>query len=694
MGKSTHLFHNRDLIQCEANSLIDLLAVDAYNKPDQEVFHFVDDKGESVEVFDYQTLSNSISRIAKALQQIQQRNIEHQDQALIVLPQGVDFVTSFYGCMAAGIIAVPSFPPKNQLQIERLQYAIEDLGKPIVITNKTVLPLLEEQLAHLPIRWLLVEECEAIAPQPLYNFKTNEQDIALLQYSSGTTGKPKGVIITNQNILDNSELIRQSFGHQEDKTRMMLWLPPHHDMGLVGGVMQGVYTGYPTMLMPTDLFLRSQFRWLKAVTDFRATTTGAPNFAFDLAVKNIRDARLAELDLSSLQNLFCGAEPINAQTVNRFFDKFAQCGLKPEAFLPCYGMAEATLMVSGKPHSQQYKQLCVDEPLLKRGMVKAVDTPSTHSQWLVSSGKVHDSIDAQIVDPNTHIALADGQVGEVWLQGNSISPGYWQDKERTDANFGLTLAGHSETYHRTGDLGFYHKGELYITGRLKEVIIIRGANFYPQDLEYEASLAFPELKNCRSAAFSVAEQGKELLVMALEVPRNVAEFDSYVKTLNGRLIERFGVKADKILFLPRKTIKITSSGKLQRVAIKQAYEQGSLQAYHQFNLDVPSDDNQQSVHNAQTELDITDVASVEHWLVCKVHELTGVAIAHISPKDSLANVGLDSVLAMEILFKLEQLTGIYLAPDVLYSCNTPHLLAKQITNVASKTSKTELDPTC
>ncbi|MDP5213079.1 AMP-binding protein [Pseudoalteromonas tunicata] len=687
MGSTVPHFPKRDLMQCEASSLIDLLAFDARNKPSQEVFRFVSDNGESEASYDYQTLSQEISRIAIGLQALIKTS-HNQDQALIVLPQGVQFVTAFYGCMAANVIAVPSFPPKSQLQIERLQFAITDLGNPIVITNRDILPKLQEHIALDSVRWLLIEDLASVIAQPLSDFRTHEHSIALLQYSSGTTGKPKGVIITNQNIMENSELIRQSFGHKEDHTRMMLWLPPHHDMGLVGGVMQGVYTGYPTLLMPTDLFLRSQYRWLKAVSDYRATTTGAPNFAYELAVKNIRESRLAELDLSSLENLFCGAEPINSHSINQFLDKFAPCGLKPEAFLPCYGMAEATLMVSGKPHGQQYKQLCIDEPLLKHGMVKPLNTPNAHSLWLVSSGVVHSSLQARIVNPETGTEVAQGQVGEIWLQGSSISPGYWQDAERTAINFGLPLAGYEETFHRTGDLGFYHQDELFITGRLKEVVIIRGANFYPQDLEYETTLAFPELNNCRSAAFSVPKEGKEQLIMAIEVPRNVTEFNQYAKILNGRLVERFGIRADIILFLPRKTIKITSSGKLQRVAIKKAYEEQQLPVYFQYQLQG------EQIAPREVLLDISNQDSVAKWLVARVSELTGVAIAQISEHEPLTNVGLDSVLAMEILFRLEQQTGVYLAPDVLYSCNTPSLLAEQIIKVAGKVAEKELNLSC
>ncbi|MBQ4844638.1 AMP-binding protein [Pseudoalteromonas sp. MMG005] len=693
MGTSNPLFPKRDLLQCEANSLIDLLASDALSKPDQEVFQFITAKGEQSVSYDYKTLATAISQIAHTLLSLSKCVNSEQDQALIVLPQGADFVSAFYGCMAAKVIAVPSFPPKNQLQIERLDYAISDLGNPIIITNREILPLLQEQLVDKHVRWLLVEDCTNAHAPGLHEFKTDNADIALLQYSSGTTGKPKGVIITNQNTLENSELIRQSFGHVEDKTRMMLWLPPHHDMGLVGGVMQGVYTGYPTLLMPTDLFLRSQFTWLKAVTDFKATTTGAPNFAFDLALKNIRPARLAELDLSSLENLFCGAEPINSHTITQFFDKFAQCGLQANAFLPCYGMAEATLMVSGKPHGHQYKQLCVDEPLLKRGVVKQASAEAKHSQWLVSSGTVHHSLNVKVVDPISHSEVAQGQVGEVWLQGSSISPGYWQDEARTIANFGLQLDNYDETFHRTGDLGFYDNDELFITGRLKEVIILRGANFYPQDLEYEASLAFPELKNCRSAAFSVMHEQNEQLVMAIEVPRNIDNFEALTTSLNTRLIDRFGVKADQILFLPRKTIKITSSGKLQRIAIKQAFEKSELHTYFHFNFQEQRHSSNPKSSASHT-LNLKDIVNIEHWLILQVTELTGVASAQISPKDSLANVGLDSVLAMEILFRLEQQTGVYLAPDILYSCNTPSLLANKIHQVANKTTPTELDSTC
>ncbi|GLR11777.1 hypothetical protein GCM10007907_05670 [Chitinimonas prasina] len=686
-GQGGHAHYRNGPADC--HTFLDLLKYRVESAPREMVYTVLGEDAEQEETLSYFELESLVTRIAHAIKGVQRLEEAGQSKVVLVLPQGKYFVAGFYACLAAGAIAVPTFPPRNPLQRDRLKLILQDLQDPIVLTDLAgldgLLDDIEQDAALKGLRWLSMEDCLGERAGHFSEFQANPDDIAMLQYTSGSTGKPKGVIVSNRNLVENSRLIEQCFGHREGVSRSVIWLPPYHDMGLVGGILQPVCAGFATMLMPTNLVLRSPYRWLEAVSRFRGTSSGGPNFAFELCVNNIRDRQLEQLDLSSWNIAFCGAEPINYHTMQRFAERFGRVGFDPAALYPCYGMAEATLMVSGKPLDTHFKSLSVSARELGKNQLSPLPETDPESRYLVSSGRPHDSLDVRVVDPQLGIALKDGEIGEIWISGPSVAQGYWNDPAKTRQQFGLHIGGQAGHYMRSGDLGFLADGELFVTGRLKEVIIIRGVNFYPQDLEYEAAVACAELKSGRAVAFSVEAQEREQLVLAIEARQADLDFASLVVAINQRLIQKFGIKADKVVFVPRKTVKITSSGKLQRVALKGEYLDGSLSSYFSWceaGGDVSGASHEQATDAALAVLDLASADSICLWLRAMIAKLNRCSLEHVRAEDPFAALGLDSVSALHILSVLEAEHGVLVSPESLYQFNTPQSLASEIARLS------------
>lgn len=659
------------------STLLDSLVRDVARKPDENMFTFVLNDGVTDETISYFEFEQLVTRIARSLSTFTKPGAD-QIKAILLLPPGKEFVSTFYACFTAGVIAVPSFPIQNDLKLERLKLIISDLGDPIVIGNeetlKSVAPYLREN--DCSTRCVLYSDLVTESPGQFLDFIVDPDSIALLQYTSGSTGSPKGVIISNRNLVENSIVLKESMGNREGYTRSVFWLPPYHDMGLVAGILQGTYSSFPVMLMPTSVFLRNQFRWLEGITRFRATNSGAPNFAFELCVRNVKERKLPDLDLSSWDVAFCGAEPINHQTMLDFTKKFAPVGFKPSAIYPCYGMAEATLMVSGMPLQTTFKSLQLNSEALSRNRIETVNNESTgKTQHLVSCGRVHDSLECRIVDPALEVPMSEGEIGEIWISGSSIAQGYWKKPDETAKSFGKRIFGSDGRFYRTGDLGFLREGELYMTGRIKEVVIIRGANYYPQDIEAAAKAVCGKFKNCRMAAFSSDIETGEPLILGVEVPRGTQEFESVALDIEESIISQFGVKPDRILFLPRRTVRITSSGKLQRLALKKAYISNELQVY--FSWPKLGEDEHAS-ENGDLQFDTTSADKITTWIRYAVAQKVNASPDRILPDDQFSRIGLDSVTAMDILSVLEDSEGIRMEPEILYQHNTPKDLAEEI----------------
>ncbi|WP_153009579.1 AMP-binding protein, partial [Mastigocoleus testarum] len=408
---------------------------------------------------------------------------------------------------------------------------------------------------------------------------TNSHTLAVFQYTSGSTGKPKGVMLTHGNLLHNSALIHQCFGHSKD-SQGVIWLPPYHDMGLIGGIIQPLYGGFPVTLMSPVDFLQKPYRWLQAISRYKATTSGGPNFAYDLCMHKITEEQRATLDLSSWEVAFNGAEPIRAETLEQFVAVFEPCGFRKEAFYPCYGMAESTLIISGGLKDSQPVYKTIQANRLEENRVVLTTKDNHKNLTLVSCGQTRMNQKITIADPEKLTSCSPGQVGEIWVSGQSIAQGYWNCSEQTKLNFQAYLLDSGEgPFLRTGDLGFIEDGELYITGRIKDLIIIRGRNHYPQDIEQTVQTSHPALKMGHGAAFSVEVEGNETLVITQEVKRSYLRklnINQVVTAICQAVAQEHEIQVSGILLLKTGSIPKTSSGKIQRYACRQGFMNNTL----------------------------------------------------------------------------------------------------------------------
>ena len=501
-------------------TLVDLLRNRAIESPEEIGYSFlIDGETETVNLT-YQQLEQRSRAIAAYLQSV----CPPGEVALLLYQPGLEYITTFFGCLYAGVIAIPAYPPRPNRSLERIQTIIRDSKAKIGLASQSIISSLKPRASETPeldnLNWLATDQIPDNLAQKWLEPNINEETLAFLQYTSGSTATPKGVIITHQNLLHNSSLIHQCFGHSA-QSKGVIWLPPYHDMGLIGGILQPLYGGFPVILMSPLMFLQSPVRWLQAISRYQGTTSGGPNFAYDLCVRKIKPEQIQTLDLSSWEVAFNGAEPISAEVLERFTNTFAVCGFRREAFYPCYGMAEATLIISGgNKLSPPVKTQVVARALEKNQIVLVYPTEGTKT--LVGCGQSLPDQQIKIVHPEKLTLCAEGEVGEIWVSGPSIARGYWHKPEETKQTFAAYLAEapEKEPFMRTGDLGFLEAGELFVTGRLKDVIIINGRNHYPQDIEWTVEQSHHLIRPGCIASFSVEVKGEERLVVVAEVERN------------------------------------------------------------------------------------------------------------------------------------------------------------------------------
>ncbi|MGL5939265.1 MAG: fatty acyl-AMP ligase [Waterburya sp.] len=565
-------------IEYQYSNLIDLLQYRAKNQSEQVAYRFISQGTSEIDRITYQELD----RQARAIAALLQTTSSLGERALLLYPPGLEFIKAFFGCLYAGIIAVPAYPPRRNQNMSRLQTLITEAQAKIALTTESLLTDIKSCLASesefQEIHWLttdtIVGELDSAWLAPQVTFDT----LAFLQYTSGSTGTPKGVMITHGNLLHNERMIAKAFGHSSD-TVVVGWLPLFHDMGLIGNVLQPLYLGRPCMLMSPVDFLQKPLRWLQAISHFQATTSGGPNFAYDFCVRKITPEQRANLDLSKWEVAFTGAEPVRAKTLEQFTQTFKDCGFRPEAFYPCYGMAETTLFVSGGLKMASPAVQEVAKTALEQNRVVA-STADDAVQKLVSCGQTWLDMKVKIVDPETSTQCAPDRIGEIWVSGGSIAQGYWNRPLETEQTFKAYIADTNEgTFLRTGDLGVIRDNELFVTGRLKDVIIIRGQNYYPQDIEQTIEKSHPALRPGCSAAFAVEVKRLERLIIVQEVERSyLRKLD--VKEIVGNLSEAItaehGLQIYATVLVKPGSIPKTSSGKIKRHACRTKFLNGSL----------------------------------------------------------------------------------------------------------------------
>lgn len=574
-------------------TLVDILRDRAQDQPDQLAYCFLPDGDTQALPLTYQGLDVQARSVAARLQALRMQN----ERVLLVCSPGLDYVVAFLGCLYAGAIAVPVYPPRPNQSSKRLQAIISNAKPKCILTTITFVTnltgFIQNNLGLESIHYLTIDNAanEADHWRPI---TIQEDAIAFLQYTSGSTGNPKGVMVSHANLGHNLDIIQQQF-ETTSTSRGFIWLPPYHDMGLIGGILQPLYAGFTTILMSPVMFLQRPLRWLKAITHHRATVSGGPNFAYDLCVQKISPEQCDGLDLSSWEVAFTGAEPIHAATLEQFAEKFAPYGFDQKAFYPCYGLAEATLMVSGNAKSTPPTLLSVDSKALAQNQV--ITSPNSSSldpehQLIVGCGQVVSGHEIAIVHPETRTRCAPDHIGEIWIRGTSVTHGYWQQPDLTQQTFHAFLADTGEgAFLRTGDLGFLRNGELFVTGRLKDVIIIRGQNHYPTDIETTAIASHPALRCGAAAAFTIAEADGHL-VIALEVERawlRKVEVEEVTRLIRQAIAQQHDLRVHTVLLLKPGSIPKTSSGKIQRFACRQAFLEGTLSAINDPTVESMSE---------------------------------------------------------------------------------------------------------
>ena len=582
----------------KAATLVDILRYRALNQPKQNVYTFLIDGESQTASLTYAQLEQRAKAIAAYLQSV----CSPQERVLLLYPPGLGYIEAFFGCLYAGVIAIPAYPPRPNRSLARLQSIINDAQATLALTTQPIIASLERKLAHAPeltrLRWLATDNIDGDLSQDYQEIAISDDKLAFLQYTSGSTAEPKGVKIAHNNLLHNLDAIHQSFQHKP-KSRGVIWLPPYHDMGLIGGILQPMYGGFPVVLLSPLVFLQNPLRWLKAISRYQATTSGGPNFAYDLCVRKYKPEQKLDLDLSSWDLAFNGAEPINAETLAKFADTFAPYGFRREAFYPCYGMAEATLIISGGKKTDTLVTKTVQSKALEQNKIAIVKTSHENTRTLVGCGTSLPDQKIAIVHSETLTICQPGEVGEIWVSGPSIAQGYWNQSTETKHTFNAYLADTGDgPFLRTGDLGFVEDGELFVTGRLKDIIIINGRNHYPQDIERTVEESNPYIKPSGVASFSVDIEGEERLIILAEVDRrywdsqrknlqsngystekNTANAKELIQSIRREVSKNHDLQVHSTLLLKPGGIPKTSSGKIQRHVCRASFLAGTLKQF-------------------------------------------------------------------------------------------------------------------
>ncbi|GIV95383.1 MAG: hypothetical protein KatS3mg057_0040 [Herpetosiphonaceae bacterium] len=596
---------------------------------------------------------------------------------LVVCPPGLDYIAAFFGCLYAGAIAVPAYSPttaRTNRTLPRLQAIVADAQARLALTTTAALEVIgtiKEQAPELSrLSWITVDAVPAGDDLP--DLADPGERPAFLMYTSGSTGTPKGVIVSHASALHNA----RSFPGFRSRpcTGVVSWLPLFHDLGLFLGVIHPLYRGAPAVLMsPTD-FARHPLRWLEAMSRFRASTTGGPNFAYELCVRKSTPEQRAALDLRAWNLALNGAEPIRPETIIRFTEAFAPSGFRPETFYPSYGLADATATVTGASDFAPPLMLALERESLAQRRVKPAQQAGPNTVNLVGCGGGLDDQVIQIVDPDTLEPCPADRIGEIWVSGPSIGQGYWNRPKETEQVFHARLADTGDrVYLRTGDLGFLHRGELFIAGRLKDLIIIRGQNHYPEDIEQTIERSHPALRAGCGAAFALEVDGEERLAIVQEVEGQPEDSAPIIAAIRQAVIEYHDIPAYRVVLIRAGSIPKTSSGKIQRSLCRERLLAGELP--------VLADWQHQPMNPADREA--LAPTTIENWIVNWLARQLGIHPTAIDTRAPLSSYDLDSLSAVAMVGELEQWLGRRLSPTVVWSYPTVEAL---VSYLASETT--------
>ena len=708
-----------------ANSMVEIVTSNWQTSPNKTVFTFLKDGEQPTDTLTNEELYYSALAVAKSLHQA---GLQPGDRALLLYPAGLDFIRAFIGCLFAGVIAVPAVPPKKNRPLTRMLGIIANADPKIILTQGRLTQELATTFSQTPAESIPLIDTSLIASGTPTDFTAptiHPESLAFLQYTSGSTGSPKGVMVSHKNIVTNEQQIRLGFGLNDD-SRVLTWLPAHHDMGLIGGILQPIFSNISCHVMAPAAFVQKPIRWLRAISQFNITTTGGPNFGYDLCIKYITEQDKQALDLSRWICAFSGAEKVRADTLKAFSRAFESVGFREKSFFPCYGMAETTLFVSGGSLTAPPIVTSVEKSKLVNG---ADVSKITHDQLVdvVGCGKALMGESILIVDPDSQTVCPTDTVGEIWVQGDNVAQGYWQNNQATQDTFKATplpsRASHLNTntnininpnpnpnpnpntninpghYFRTGDLGFMDdQQELFICGRLKELLIINGVKYHPQDIERTTQTAHNALTLNSGAAFAIEleKEGREALVVINEVERwakRELDDQAVINKIRRAISVEHELEAEIVILVKPLSVMKTSSGKVQRLAMKQAFENGELSIVAEYRRGSalkqtePVAADQLESANSVAPMALSSVSDcgwssdqLQSWLVAKVAAEIGMAESAIDVNLPLADYGLNSVAMVRISGELEEKLQRSLPSTLLYDYSTINQLAEYLSS--------------
>ena len=672
----------------EGVTLIEVLEERARTEGSAIAYTFVDDEDHEPAQLTY----GQLDQRARVIAGLVRDHVGAGARALLVYPAGLDFIAAFFGCLYAGVVGVPVYPPdplRPGPTVSRLACIAKDAGATCALTTAALADAVSsggwaEELRCL--RWLATDASEGEATSDRQSASSSaRQALAFLQYTSGSTGRPKGVMVTHGNVLEHGKLCQRIL-QAERRDVMVSWLPLNHDMGLIGTILYPLQAGFRSIQMSPGTFLKRPYRWLRAIADYGGTVSVAPNFAYDICVRKITLAQAQALDLSRWRAALNGSERVRKDTMERFARTFEVSGFRREAFMPCYGLAEATLMVSAGARSAGIVSIDLRREALSGNVLVGAGETDAPAAMMVGCGAVADGQRVAIVRPESGVRAGDAEVGEIWVTGPCVAQGYWQNPEETVRTFDARMAGTGEgPFLRTGDLGFVREGQLFITGRMKDVIIIRGSNHYPDDIEKTVEESHASLRAGGAVAFTVDGTSEERLVVVQEVGTEDMDAQAVAEAICTAVARAHRLRVDCVVLVKARSVPKTSSGKVQRRLCRRHFLEGRLDAIGEWRNGAMSAHacGDASAQFSRTgngmkakEKDLAlDAGRIRDRLVAVIAELRGLPVSEIDVRKDMAAYGLDSAEAATLAADLEEWMDMELPVAAVWESPTIERLA-------------------
>lgn len=668
------------------NELLDYRA-SAY--ADKHAFTFLGENQEELDALSYAELQQRV----KALASVLKTQGNHGDRVLLLYPAGLDYVVAFYACLYAGMVAVPLYSPQNKRKIELIGEIANDCSASLALTTKKYLSKVDNLSGHgiEQLRWFATDQVFDSADE-LKAAEVSGDELAYLQYTSGSTSLPKGVMLTHATTLFHSEELATHWQVNEQSV-LVSWLPHFHDLGQVLSILQPLYRGFHCVLMSPTTFMKQPYIWLKAISDYKATIAGGPDFTFSHSVRNVSKEQVSSLDLSSWRSAVNGAEPVKSASLEAFSEHFAEAGFTHGTHCPAYGLAESTLVMTSDSLDTAPVFLPCNSKQLRSNKV-VVENASKDTQFLVSNGKPVMGTQVKVVNPKSKIELIEAEIGEIWISGGSIGSGYWNNEEATLQTFKAQIEGEPEQrfYLRTGDLGFIYEGNLYITGRLKDLIVVRGTNHYPQDIEQTVELSHSLIRDGYCAAFSIENSGEEQLVVVAERNRYHDEevnYEQVFSNVKAAIAQRHSLDVSQIVIVRPGSITKTTSGKIQRRKCKNELHEGGLNILAHYQQQAESvkpaktpnqtPESVMNMLNQPNSLEEMLKQNIRNFVSGWIANQVNVPLESIDGSKSFADYGLNSMDTFSFHSDLEVWMQKTVDEEVIWESSTIDVLINSIT---------------